>query len=161
MKKNRQVAPGRTRHSALVLILLIGLSGGLQAQNIYKCGSNYSQTPCPGASTLHFDDARTPAQKRQTDAAMRSDAKQAKLLEKERMAQEKANMIRSPAEKSAAPPATAPVKPRDTHNVVGLITPKRLKSPTYKPEAFVALVPGSDKKPVNKEASKKKSAKPD
>ena len=161
MNNNDQGAPGRSRHFAIFLILIVGLSGGLQAQIIYKCGSNYSQTPCAGASTLRIDDARTSAQQQQTDAAVRSDAKRAQALEKDRLAQEKANRIRPTAAKLATPPTVAPVTPRDTHNVVSVITPKRLKSPTYKPEAFIALVPGSDKKPVNKKASKNKATKPD
>ena len=154
MNKNIQGAQERMRHLATFLISLVGLSGGLQAQNVYKCGNSYSQTPCAGASSLHMDDARTSAQQQQTDTASRGDARRAKALEKDRLAQEKANRIPRTAAKSASPPAVAPVKPRDTHNVVSVITPKRLKSPAYKPEAFIALVPGSDKK-----ASKKKSAK--
>lgn len=153
MSQGAQLTLWRSSHFAIVLISLCSLHQGLQAQNIYKCGNSYSQTPCAGGSTLKLDDARTSAQKQQTDAAMRSDAKQAKALEKNRLVQEKANIVRP----SATTPATAkvPKKPRDTHNVVSVITPKRLKSPAYKPDAFIALVPGSDTKPVKKKTSKK------
>lgn len=145
-----------TRFTAMVLISLCALSSRLQAQNIYKCGSSYSQTPCAGATTLSVDDARTEAQKQQTDAATRGDAKLAQSLAKDRIAQEKLTMARSPAPQ----PAAAPTTPQSTSNVVSKITPKRIKSKKYKPDAFIALVPGSDKKPSNKKASQKKQEKP-
>lgn len=161
MSQGAQRTLWRNGHFAIVLISLCSAHQGLQAQNIYKCGNSYSQTPCAGASTLNLDDARTSAQKQQTDAAMRSDAKQAKALEKNRLVQEKANRVRPSPAAAAAAPTTAPAKLRDTHNVVSVITPKRLKSPAYKPDAFIALVPGSDKKPAKKKASNKKPTKSD
>lgn len=154
MRQDALLTLWRNRYFAIVFISLCAVHQGLQAQNIYKCGNSYSQTPCAGARTLSLDDARTSAQKQQTDAAMRSDAKQAKALEKDRLVQEKANMIR-PSAAAAPAPITAPAKPRDTHNVVSVITPKRLKSPAHKPDAFIALVPGSDTKSVKKKTSKK------
>ena len=160
MSQGVQGVTSQSCRFAIIFASLLATHQGLWAQNIYKCGSSYSQTPCEGASTLNLDDARTSAQKKQTDAASRGDAKQAKALEKDRLVQEKANMVR-PSAAAAPTPAAVPEKPHDAHNVVSVITPKRLKSPAYKPDAFIALVPGSDKKPVKKKASKKKSAKSD
>ncbi|MFZ4625740.1 MAG: hypothetical protein ACOYNF_16080, partial [Rhodoferax sp.] len=59
------------------------------AQNIYKCGSSYSQTPCPDATVLKINDDRSPAQQKQTKGAARSDKKLAATMEKKRVAEEK------------------------------------------------------------------------
>ncbi len=59
------------------------------SQTIYRCGTAYSQQPCPDAITLDASDTRTPAQKAQTDAATAGAAKMAAQMEKERLAREK------------------------------------------------------------------------
>lgn len=141
----------------MLLVVLCAASSGLQAQNIYKCGNSYSQTPCPGASTLNLNDAREPAQKLQTDDATRRDANSAEGLEKTRLAQEAAARVRLPA----AQPVTVPAPKQNANNVVSKITPKRIKPKYHKPDAFIALVPGSDKKPVKKKRVKKKATLPE
>jgi hypothetical protein len=156
MNKKAQGRSRLTPYFAMVLISLCAVSQGLHAQNIYKCGNSYSQTPCTGASTLNLDDARTSAQKQQTDAATRSDTKLAQSLEKNRIAQEKVTSTRPPA----ASQAGASAVPRNPVNVVSKITPKRVKSKKYKPKAFIAQVPGSEKKPVKKTPAKEKTAAP-
>lgn len=156
MNKNSQGVPKRTLYIAMVLISLCAVSQGLQAQNVYKCGGSYSQTPCAGGSTLNIEDARTPAQKQQTDAATRGDAKLAQSLEKDRVAQEKMALARPPVTQ----PSVVPEVPQGANNVVSKITPKRIKPKKYKPDAFIALVPGSDKKAANKKTSKKKTVHP-
>lgn len=105
---------------------------------------------------MSIEDARTPAQKQQTEAAARGDAKLAESLERTRIAQEKSTLARSPVSQ----PVAAPTPPQSTSNVVSKITPKRIKPKKYKPDAFIALVPESDKKPMNKKASQKKAKKP-
>jgi hypothetical protein len=147
---------GRTLYFATVLISLCTASQGLKAQNVYKCGNSYSQTPCTSANTLTLDDARTAAQKQQTDAATRTDAKLAQSLEKARIAQEKL----AAAQPTPAPKVATSAAQRSPDTVVHKITPKRIKSKKYKPDAFIAQVPGSDKKPVKKKAAKKKAAAP-
>lgn len=149
MNKAVRWITGRKTRFATLLILLCAISNGLQAQTIYKCGHSYSQTPCPDASTLNLNDAREPAQKRGTDDATQRDAKLAAGLEKDRLTQEKAAQFRRPATR----PVTAPPPAQSTHNVVSKITPKRLAPKHHKPDAFIALVPGSDKKPVKKKTA--------
>lgn len=156
MNKHPQGRIWQTCYFAIVLISICIASKGLQAQNIYKCGNSYSQTPCVGASTLNINDARTAAQKQQTDAATRTDAKLAQSLEKSRLAQEKMAGDRPPATQPTVPPAA----PQSANNVVSKITPKRIRSKKYKPAAFIALVPGSDNKPVKKKPTRKKASAP-
>ena len=156
MNNTPQNRTRRTLSFAMILISLASVSQGLQAQNIYKCGNSYSQTPCPGASPLSIDDTRTAAQKQQADAATRSNTELAQSLEKTRIAQEKMAAAQSPA----AQPVAAPTAPQHTSKVVSKITPKRIKSKKYKPDAFIALVPGSDKKSVKKKSTRKKTAPP-
>ncbi len=81
---------------ALIFIAACALSTGATAQNVYKCGSTYSQTPCTDAQGLQIDDKRTEAQKQAADRATVRDATAARALEvervqKERAAQEAAN----------------------------------------------------------------------
>ena len=105
---------------------------------------------------MSIDDARTEVQKKQTDAATRRDTKLAQSLEKDRLVQGKMSAARPPA----APKAVASAVLLNPDNVVHKITSKRIKSKKYKPDAFIALVPGSDKKPVKKKSSYKKMAEP-
>ena len=59
------------------------------AQNVYRCGTTYSSTPCAAdASVLDAQDSRTPEQRAQTAAGVQKEAKLAKTLEKERLQRE-------------------------------------------------------------------------
>ena len=73
---------------ALVLIAACALSTGAMAQKIYKCGSSYSQIPCPEGVPVEASDTRTSAQKTAANQASKSQAKQAQALEKERLKDE-------------------------------------------------------------------------
>ncbi len=101
-------------------IFLVGLSAVATmaaAQNVYKCGNTYSQTPCPGGTPMAVEDERTAAQKAQSQAVAKQDAKTAEAQQKARLAQEKADLAanrpQAPASKaSASRPATGKnVKP--------------------------------------------------
>ncbi len=70
---------------ALILIAASALSTGAMAQKIYKCGSSYSQIPCPDGVALQAGDARSAAQKTAADKTTREQAAQAKELEKTRL----------------------------------------------------------------------------
>lgn len=156
MKKNTPSMPPHRLGLAAFLISIFVVSTGLQAQNIYKCGNSYSQTPCPGASTLTLDDARDAAQKQQSDAATRRDRRLAAALEKDRIAQEKNSTTRPPA----AEPVAAVAAPKSDDGVVHKITPKRIGPKHHKPKAFIAEVPGSEKKPSGKKTVKPKNVPP-
>jgi len=121
------------------------------AQIVYKCGESYSQSPCPDGKVLKVDDERDPAQKAQTDDATRRNAQLADTLQKERALQEKSARVHTQTAVKTKKPVT------QTSNVVHKITPKRVKSKSNKPEAFVAQIPGSEKKAVHKKVALPKS----
>jgi hypothetical protein len=156
MKKATRSMHAQGLGLATLLISLFAVSTGLQAQNIYKCGNRYSQTPCPGASTLNLDDARDAAQRQQSEAATRRDAGLAAALVKDRVAQEKMAAARVPVAEPVAPNAA----PHSDDDVVHKITPKRIGPKHHKPTAFIAQVPGSEKKPSGKKSAKRKTAAP-
>jgi hypothetical protein len=140
-----------TKLGLSTLIFTVGgaLSSGLQAQTIYKCGNTYSQVACPDAKPIQVDDKREPEQKQQTDAATQRDAKLAKSLEMERLAQEKSTQRATKPKRKAS--STAKSKKDATEDKpLTKITPKRPHSKTAKPDGFVAQVPASGPKSVVK-----------
>lgn len=141
--------------NAAVFIVAIALNNWATAQNVYKCENSYSQAPCPGGQAVNVDDARTAEQKKQTDTAVRLDAKEALSLEKVRRAQEKAALTQLPHVTPSTDTATTHATPVDRTGLVHQITPKRIKPKTYKPDVFVALVPGSEKEKGTKNTVKK------
>lgn len=75
---------------AIVLIAIYAISTRAEAQNVYRCGSSYSQAPCPDGVRVDVQDSRTAEQKAQTDAAVRRDAKTADAMERARLKEEAA-----------------------------------------------------------------------
>lgn len=78
------------------------------AQNAYRCGNTYSQTPCPNGKTLDVTDSRTAEQKKQTDTATANSVKAGDALEKARLAQEKRDLAANKARPVVAAPLAAP-----------------------------------------------------
>ncbi len=122
-------------HVALFLIAACAISTGASGQNVYKCGSTYSQTPCPDAQALQIDDKRTDAQKQASDRATLRDANAARALELERLqkeraaqeaahAQAKANAARDKAETKAHAKAVAKQKKKKQENFTAMATEK-------------------------------------
>jgi hypothetical protein len=70
---------------ALFLIAACALSTGAMAQKVYKCGSSYSQIPCPGGETLEPTDTRTTAQKADALRQQKLQSREADTLEKARL----------------------------------------------------------------------------
>lgn len=122
---------------AIILIALNAHPTGATAQNVYKCGNNYSEQPCPGGTVVESSDARAQTQKVQAGTAAARDAKAADAMEKARLK----------AEAQAAPAYIPPPKP-DTMD-----TGRQAIGKPKKPEVFIATVPG---KPGEKAAGKKK-----
>lgn len=138
--------------SALLLLTLgLCLQGAHAAQTIYKCGSSYSQTPCPDGSALSLDDRRDPAQKRQTDEAVKRDAQLAREMEQQRLSQEKANQRRPGNQARSEAAATSQPAPKSEL----VLTPKKMKVKHQKPDQFVAEIPGSKPEVTRKPAPKK------
>ena len=129
-----------------VLIATSTLSTLATAENVYKCGNTYSQSPCPGAKLLNIDDSRDPQQKKLKDEVTRRDAELANDMEKTRLANEAALAAQR------TPPAPSDGKPQRVKVVTAEPTlvyarKPRLNRP-HKPKAFTATVPDTVDKPV-------------
>ena len=59
------------------------------AQTVYRCGNAYSHVPCAEGVAVNTDDARSAAQKAQSEQAQARDQRAAKAMEKGRLAEEK------------------------------------------------------------------------
>lgn len=87
----------------------LSLCTGLQAQTVYRCGSSYSQTPCPGGSAVDATDSRTPEQRKAHEASVKQEKRAGDTMEKTRLkdeaaarkATEQANKAQSDADKAA------------------------------------------------------------
>jgi cell division septation protein DedD len=129
---------------AIVLIAVYATPTRAETQNVYRCGSNYSQTPCPDGVRVDVQDSRTAEQKAQTDAAVRRDAKTADAMERARLNEEaqrekaraKADAASAKKKPTAKPAAhekddgAAPAKPTSTAQAK--------KKKTKEPEFFTA-----------------------
>ena len=125
--------------------VLLALSAAqMQAQNVYRCGSSYSQTPCPGSTPVDVADERSKTQKAQADAASRRDQQAAEAMEKNRLQQEDRQARMAGAKSGAPGAASAPSG-----------DPSQLKSRPHgakkgrQPEYFTASA-GSEKGKKNK-----------
>jgi hypothetical protein len=150
---NPTAHPGSVRWplKATLFIALTALSISTVAQNVYKCGNTYGQSPCADGKVLAVEEGRDAAQKKQSDDATRRDTQLAQSLEKERLAREKLPQHKLPAE---AQVTKTPGNP-NSNGVVHTITPKRIKVKHHKPDAFVAEVPGSKDTNARKKPRKK------
>jgi hypothetical protein len=75
------------RLAALGLLLMACV--GAQAQAIYRCGTEYSQTPCPGGKVLESSDPRSAAQRTEALRVAAQERRRVAELERERRALEK------------------------------------------------------------------------
>lgn len=108
--------------TALALLLATGAVG---AQNVYRCGNSYSQSPCANAVAVQADDPRTEAQRdaareglahdkalaREMEATRRKDEAQALALDKAALARAAA-AHRQQDKKTVAGKKPASNKPR-------------------------------------------------
>ncbi len=102
-----------SRWACAILVTAASMMGATQAQTIYRCGTNYSDTPCAQGVKVPTADPRTPAQKAQTDEATARSASLAGQLEKARRADEAAARERTQAQAlAAAQTAKAAPKPQ-------------------------------------------------
>ncbi len=74
--------------NALIFIASCAVFMPATAQTVYRCGSTYSQVPCPGASVVDTRDVRTKRQKTETDKANERNAAVARAMEKKRLKEE-------------------------------------------------------------------------
>jgi hypothetical protein len=121
----------------IVFLTLALAAAGAGAQQVYRCGSSYSQQPCPGATVVDTSDRVSASDASRARAVAQSDAQRADAMEKARLAQEKQApkaVVMGPKAAASAPVAKPPVK-----HAKGKKTEKT-------PEQFTAVVPGTGKK---------------
>ncbi len=129
--------------SAAVL-LATAWSAPAAAQTVYRCGNSYSQEPCVGGKALDASDARSAAQKAQTDQATKRDASAAQAMEK----------ARTKDEAKPAPVGMPLAKPEEKPEPVPkTVVKKKPKAKGKQLEHFTAVAP---KAPVEKDSAKKK-----
>lgn len=138
---------------ASIFIAVSAFTNWATAENVYKCGTTYSQSPCPGGKPVNVDDSRDPQQKKLKDDITQRDAELARDMEKGRLANEKA--LRD-AEAKRPLTVTTPTEVVVVRKEPILIKPKRFKHRTAKQLGFVAEVPGS-RRPTTKKKSTKKT----
>jgi hypothetical protein len=134
----------------LLFIAINALNTGAMAQNTYKCGSTYSQTPCPDGKPVNAADTRTAEQQRQANQATQQTQKAANAMEKDRVAQEP---------KAGASPAASPADTNPTKAGAEPKTTSAKKKKKKEPEFFTAQVAGESKadKKAKKDAAKAKA----
>jgi len=102
---------------------------GAMAQNVYRCGSNYSQVPCPDGTEIQVQDPRTPEQKQASDARIRHDQEVAQGMEKARLKEEAALA----KQRAAQTKADAAAKKKEKRDAKSAKKPsKKAKSPAQK-----------------------------
>ena len=112
---------------ATILVAWCGILTGAQAQNAYRCGNSYSQSPCPGGVPVEVDDSRSKAQKSQSESVIKRDLRTADTMEKNRLRQEEARQrAAKPVPEKPAAKANAPAPAKATPS-----TKKRPSSPAY------------------------------
>ena len=128
--------------AAAVCAMLV--AGGTQAQIVYRCGTEYSQTPCPGGKILESSDPRSAAQRAEAVRVAAQERKKAAELARERHALEAGTQParatgfngRPAADASAAAPRVKAKKPSRATAAEGA--------------AFVAVEPGTPGKRVKR-----------
>ncbi len=146
------------RWACAIFVTGASAMGAAQAQTIYRCGTNYSDTPCAQAVAVPTADPRTPAQKAQTDEATARSASLAGQLEKARRADEAAAQQRAQtqtlAAAKAAPKPQADEAPEKTkkggkHKKAAGAAAEKVSKPKLskpkKPDGFTVKVPAPAK----------------
>lgn len=142
--------------NATFLIALCSAYTGASAAEVYKCGNNYSQSPCPDAVRLDVQDARTPAQKAESEANVRREAATANAMERARLKEEarqravNAKKDAKQGKKASTKPHTAASAPATDPASTASSKSKRKKGANKKkkdPEFFTASVPTDKPKP--------------
>ena len=121
---------------AAVVLMFCFAVGAAQAQEVYRCGSAYSQTPCPQGRLVEADDARSEAQRAEAARVAATERRLANEMRRDRLAEEAA------LKPALAGSLSAP-------KVVASADPKKKKRGSAKPAAhkdFVVTVASEKKK---------------
>lgn len=127
----------KTTHFVVPLFALLSLSTVATGTSVYKCGTTFSQFPCPDGQAIKTNDVRSGEQKAQSDRAIVRDKKLADNMEKNRSKQERIDIAAN------TPPAATRANLSPSKDVSAQTGNKKAK----KPDWFIAQVPGEKKKP--------------
>ena len=122
--------------AALLLIAACAVSTGAWGQKVYRCGSSYSQTPCPDGAIVDADDTRSKSQKTQADLATARDVKTANTLEQVRLKDENEAATRSQPVTKGSKSSTLKSKAKTEAKAEGTAQKKSKKK--KEPEFFTA-----------------------
>ena len=120
----------------LAALLLAATTLGAGAQPVYRCGSAYSQTPCPAGRVVDATDPRTAAQRAEAKRVVADERRLAADMRRDRLAdQAAARPARAGSLSAPAAPASAP----ERHLV------KKKRTSTKRPVTtdFIAVDPTS------------------
>ncbi len=150
----RLVLPAVTAIAALCIYPTVN------AQQVYRCGNSYSQTPCDGAIAINTDDPRTEAQRAEAKAGLSSDKALAKDLEATRrkdeataLAQQKAVQASNDKKTAAGKLAEKKESKKNEKKKAGGVRTVKVKN--AEPEFFTATDGATTKK---KKAASKSAA---
>jgi len=134
---------------SIVALALAALALGAQAaQPVYRCGSTYSQVPCPEGRVVDATDPRTAAQRAEARRIAALERNQAAQMERERREQEAAHKPAAAGSfdsRSPAPDAMTSDTRRSGHMKKRMKAGKRTDD-----ENFTAVDPASLKKRARK-----------
>jgi len=117
-----------------IAIILATATLAAHAQQVWRCGSSYSQAPCPDGVPLAVSDPRTASDAAKAAQVAKADQQRADAMEKARLDQEK----KAPkAQVMGAPQAPASAPQADKK--------KAKKSGKKEPEHFTAVAPKAAK----------------
>ena len=133
---------------ATIFVASCSVSTRASAEEVYRCGSAYSQKPCPDAVKVEVQDSRTPAQKAEADAKTRAETAQVQAIEKVHQKEEaqrradNAKLAAAEAKKAAAKPHPKTSAPATDVATASASKGKKktTKSKKKEPEFFVASV---------------------
>ena len=126
--------------AAAVLTLLFTVIGA-QAQTVFRCGSVYSQTPCPQGKVVEVTDSRSAAQRAEAKRVAADERKLAADMRRDRINEENARQPAAAGSLSAPKPVPAAER--------GAAKRKKQKRSSVKPgasEDFVAAGPSAKKR---------------
>ena len=130
-------------HWPIALLLALAGATAQAAGPVYRCGSSYSQTPCPGGTLVEAGDPRTAAQRAEARRIAAAERTAARKAEKERLAAEK-KQRKEPVIASLGPTAAPSAPSKGSGKSAGKDADKRKAK--AKDEPFTAIAPGSPKK---------------
>jgi hypothetical protein len=132
------------------------------AQTVWRCGSSYSQQPCPGGAAVSTSDRPTPAESALASRLATDDARRADAMEKARLAQERnapKAIVIGPQAPESVPVSTAKEGTKPKGGKLEQVTATAPRGPGEKKKEKGQEQKGKKQKAGEQKAGKGKSAK--